>query len=508
MFTRTITHVPDPPAVPLSVQGSSTVANVFARLRENSGLSAAVVYRGRRIGSVQRDELALAERHGLGLLPVRDVVVDAPLAAGRTVRRWNGRSLQDRLGRSELAALRRVATVAAERDLTSYLVGGTVRDLCLGRVSRDLDVVVDGDVPQLARDLGGSLRSHETFGTATVVLPSGVQIDLARARRERYVRPAALPEVSPGSMRQDLLRRDFAVNAMAVRLTRSGLGRLLDPCGGLEDLRLRRLRALHGLSFIEDPTRAFRAVRLATELGFRIAPRSSHLIRVALERSAFTRLSAARVRREIIRLLECSYPGRAVRALLRHGLLATLDPSLNPAAPLCRALDRIPAVLRWFRTDCGGSARGWLVGLGLLLRGTTPETVDRVLQRVQPGRVGRSLLVQAADRLESVELALAPPGEPAPSAIFSICSRQSEELLLMVLAGNAPRAAKRHVRRYLLELRRVTAAIGGRDLLAAGVPPGPGVARGLEAALMARLDGKAPQAKDQLRVALAAAGRS
>lgn len=500
--------MPDPLSSTLSVGGSTTVRRLLARLRQSRASRVGVVHRGREIGTIDVDGLSLALRHGLGRVPVRDVVVDAPVSSSGQPRRWNGRSIQDRLPKDDLATLKRLATRAAAIGTPSYLVGGVVRDLCLGRGSRDLDVVVEGDVRALGRALGGSFRSHDTFGTATVVLPSGVEIDLARARKERYARPAALPEVWPAGMEEDLRRRDFAVNALALRLTGRGLGRLLDPCGGMDDLRLRRVRALHGLSFIEDPTRTFRAVRLATELGFRIAPQTSRLIRVAVERSVVDRLSSARLRRELQRLLESSYPGKAVRLLARHGLLATIDPDLKPGSRICRALDRIPAMMRWYRKSCDETVQAWLVGLGILLRGAEPEAVDRALLRVQPGRTGRAVLLEASAGLARVERALSRSRELKPSAVFMICRSRPTAMLLMVLAGSASQRAKRRVRCYLRELRRIHPAIGGRDLLRAGVKPGPRIARGLDAALVARIDGRAPSAAAQLRVALAAAGRS
>ncbi len=486
---------------------ATSVARVLAQLESHGAARAAVVERGSAVGTLDVAVLTLARRHGLGGLAVRDILVDEPSRA-RPRSRQRG-SFRGRLPQDQVSALKQLASLARETGVRAYLVGGVVRDLQLGRPTRDLDVVVEGDARPLARLLGGRVRFHESFGTATVVLHDGVHVDLAQARKEHYARPAALPTVSPASLEEDLRRRDFAINALALRLTERGPGRLFDPCGGLGDLRLGRLRALHGLSFIEDPTRAFRAVRLAADLGFEIAPRTSRLIRVAVDRAVVDRLSAARVRRELQKVLESSCPGKSVRLLARHGLLATLDPTLRPQRGIYAALDRVPHVVRWYRSFCSDDLpRSWVVGLGLLWRAAAPGSVERAIDRLQPGRSARTILRQAPEAQRRIENELSRPRALQPSAVFATCRGEPAEVLLMLLAGSTSQRARRRIESYLSRLRRSTPVITGHDLLRAGVAPGPAIARGLAAALDAQLDGQATGAAAQLRVALAAAGRS
>src|SRR5262249_60908715 len=188
-------------------------------------------------------------------------------------------SLAERLAQlppATLSVLRAASETGADTEV--YLVGGLVRDLLLARPATvgDLDLIVEGDHGDLARRLaarlGGRVREHPTFLTATVELPGRRRLDIATARRERYLRPGALPEVAAGSIREDLWRRDFSVNALAVRLRPEAWGELLDPTGGGEDLRRKEIRILHPLSFVEDPTRILRAGRFATRLDFRLEP--------------------------------------------------------------------------------------------------------------------------------------------------------------------------------------------------------------------------------------------
>jgi len=223
--------------------------------------------------------------------------------------------------RPELAArVAVVARVAAEMGVEAWLVGGTVRDLLLGRDGPDLDFVAVGDGAGLAaavqRALGGRLLRHAEFLTADVIDAEGVHLDVATARQESYEAVAALPDVWPAAtLDDDLSRRDFTVNAMALRLPASlpesvndgldvgGLAAsasLADPSGGRRDLAAGALRVLHERSFLDDPTRVLRGVRFEARLGLRLTPETEELARQAVAAGAFARLSGSRLRRELI----------------------------------------------------------------------------------------------------------------------------------------------------------------------------------------------------------------
>ncbi|MEN8185460.1 MAG: polya polymerase, partial [Myxococcota bacterium] len=244
-----------------------------------------------------------------------------------------------------LPLVRRVLSAADERDLPVYLVGGPVRDHLLGRPLRDVDLLVERragrGAPQLARAARGpGLRAvaHERFGTARLEGGGGA-VDLATARSESYAHPGALPRVAPGTLEQDLHRRDFAVNALAVPLSRAARRlrpALIDPEGGLADLRTRRLRILHPRSFHDDPTRALRAARLAPRLGFRLSHGSVAALGEALRAGVFAEVSGERLRREIEKLFEDAAlglePERALALLEAWGVLPALHAGLGPRA--------------------------------------------------------------------------------------------------------------------------------------------------------------------------------
>ena len=214
-----------------------------------------------------------------------------------------------------LEALPGIAELRAAAGAESvFLVGGAVRDLLLGRQRADVDVAVVGDPLPIARRLGGEARVHERFGTATVRV-NGIHIDLARTRAESYPAPGALPSVRDAPLHEDLARRDFSVNAMAVPL--GGTPELVDPHGGLPDLSAHLLRVLHPSSFVDDPTRAIRAARYAARLGLRVEPETEELLR-ATDLGAVSR---ERIEAELRRLATEPEPAEALRLLVGWHLI-------------------------------------------------------------------------------------------------------------------------------------------------------------------------------------------
>jgi tRNA nucleotidyltransferase (CCA-adding enzyme) len=218
--------------------------------------------------------------------------------------------------------------LADEMGFDAYVVGGMVRDLLLGLQTFDVDIVIEGRGIRFARNLADRLhakvRCHERFGTATLTLPDQLRVDVATARTEFYERPAALPLVSPGSIRDDMVRRDFTINALAASLMPAEFGRLLDDFGGLRDLRERHIRALHARSFIDDPTRIFRAVRFEKRLNFRIVRSSEQWIVNALSRGLLEELEDYRIAAELRLILEEPDPAGPLRRLSELGIIDRL----------------------------------------------------------------------------------------------------------------------------------------------------------------------------------------
>ncbi|HEV2770800.1 MAG TPA: hypothetical protein VGV40_11500 [Solirubrobacteraceae bacterium] len=335
-----------------------------------------------------------------------------------------------------------------------HLVGGAVRDLLLGREPRELDVVVEGDATVLALQLDPGAVIHERFGTASTRL-EGHAVDLATARRERYPEPGALPEVEPASLEEDLLRRDVAINALAVGLAD---GSLREVPGALGDLAAGRLRVLHDASFVDDPTRLHRVARYAARLGFALEEHTAELAAAAVRGGALATVSGPRVGAELRLAATEPEPLAALGWMERLGLV--------------RAPASAPAAIHAARSLLGGEGREDLLVLG-----------GWGVDGAQRGFTAGELAV--LDRLvEAGEIAAAALRAERPSQVHAVLS--VEPLEAVALAGAL--GAGEPVRLFLDELRHVRLSITGDDLLAAGIASGPDVGRRLRAALAARLD--------------------
>src|SRR5262245_13241903 len=259
----------------------------------------------------------------------------------------------------ELAGVERLAPVfeavsALSEDYDGvYLVGGTVRDILLGERGFDVDVAVEGDAIALARligrALGGRVRAHAKFGTAVVVYGDGERVDVVTARTEFYDAPAALPTVEHATIREDLFRRDFTINAMAASLKGDDFGRLVDPFGGRRDLAVGTVRVLHNLSFIDDPTRIFRAIRYENRYGFRMDEHTARLARGCIEMGLVGDLSSARLRDELVALLEEGDVGHSVLRLAELGAARAIHPHLAADEEAVELLRRARALAERYR---------------------------------------------------------------------------------------------------------------------------------------------------------------
>jgi tRNA nucleotidyltransferase (CCA-adding enzyme) len=357
------------------------------------------------------------------------------------------------------------AVAALEGEDAVYVVGGAVRDLLLGREPHELDFVVEGDALDVARRIGGRVTSHERFGTATVTL-DGVTFDLAGARREHYPRPGALPEVELGAtLREDLERRDFTVNAIALHLAD---GELIWLPGAREDLAARRLRVLHGRSFLDDPTRLLRLARYAARLGFEPEARTDRLAAEAIAGGALDTVTGSRLGAELRLLLQEPQP-EALLQLERHGLgRALLGEAFSPEERVVTAADELG---------------GGLAALAAALTG--PVDLDRLaFPAHERGAVNRAASAEALTETGDV-------------ALWRRFRREPPEVAAVAGARGDAEAAER----WLDDVRHRRLAIDGHDILAAGLE-GPAVGEALDRATEAMLAGRADTREEQLAAAL------
>jgi tRNA nucleotidyltransferase (CCA-adding enzyme) len=372
---------------------------------------------------------------------------------------------------------------------SAFVVGGTIRDLLLGRDPLDLDIVIDGPLTGIVNALGPPLRAHEQFETATVML-GDLRCDLARSRSETYRWPGALPQPRPAPIEQDLLRRDFSVNAIALAISGDRAGKLLSAPGALDDLKARRMRVLHQRSFSDDPTRLLRLVRYASRLGFAVDARTYALVSQAVSIAALSTVTAPRVGAEL-RLLGAEPDSvAAFRALAPFGLDAAIELGfgLDGHAQATSAL----ALLN------GGGDAGALV-LAVAARGIDEAGRAELFGKLGFDAARRDLIAEIART--GPRLAPRLRGARAASSIAATVGRAPVEAV--ALAGAL--GAADNARRWIEQLRFVTLLIRGGDLVAAGVPAGPAIGVGLRAAMSAKLDGRVGDRDGELTVALRAA---
>ena len=368
-----------------------------------------------------------------------------------------------------------------------FLVGGRVRDLLLGNDGGDLDLVVEGDAPALAqallRDQGGEVVSHLRFGTANY-RQGDLSIDLATARTETYPRPGALPVVRPGSIEDDLYRRDFTVNAMAIGLSPPEAGAILDPFDGRRDLREKQIRVLHDKSFVDDPTRIMRAIRYEQRLGFRIEASTLTYLRRDLDR--LPTVGVDRLRHELELFFLEKRPELALRRADELGVLREMDPSLQ-------AGDRLSEEYQATRTD--GSSVDSSVYLALLLYEMDVTEAENFVSGYRFTREQTRAVIDAL-KLKDLEEHLGTPGLRRSEVYHLLKGLRPESIQAFRIAAN-DKTAKNRAKEYTDELSLMGIALNGSDLLAMKVPPGPEIGRLLGHLLDARLDGLAKSREDE-----------
>ena len=391
---------------------------------------------------------------------------------------------------AELGALERLQPVFEAVAAVSepfegvYLVGGTVRDILLGERSFDVDIAVEGDAialaTALAEVLGGRVRPHEKFGTAVVLYGDDERVDAVTARTEFYDAPAALPTVEHASIREDLFRRDFTINAMAVSLRGDDLGRLVDPFGGRRDLEARTIRVLHNLSFIDDPTRIFRAIRYENRYGFRMDEHTLRLARGTIEMGLVGDLSSARLRDELVALLE---EGEVEHSILRLAELGA-DRAIHPHLAADEEAVALFTRLRELRERYGLAIPSWRLGLAALARKLSANEAYDWLQRLKVRRreaeaiaaavtVGPRLVERLRDGAEPAEVvALADPYAP-DAPLFALALDELPPL-----------------HEYFERLREVRLEVSGADLAELGLEESPRVGEVLSELRRRKLNGE------------------
>ena len=415
--------------------------------------------------------------------------------------------LGKRLDEERRLVLRKLGEAGDELGLSVYAVGGFVRDLLLGIDNLDIDVTVEGDgiffAERFAERYGCRVRSHKKFGTAVLVFPEGRKIDVASTRLEYYESPGALPTVERASLRHDLYRRDFTINTLALCINGDKFGRLTDHFGGQQDIQERTVRVLHNLSFVEDPTRVFRAIRFEQRLDFHIAPHTEKLIRSAVRMHLLDKLGGERLFSELVQILREKEPTAAIGRMSSLGLLPFIHPALKLVPATERVLREAGQVMAWFRLlYLDDPCEQWQVYLMAMFDGLKAnEFSDACLRLAVPGRFAAQLYTQRClvhKTLDAAKRRLKHSADVRNSELFVWFSPFSLEMLLYLASRASSEQIRRFVSYYLTRLRGITPLLDGNDLRNLGLQPGPGFGKVKERLQQAKLDGEVKNREDEL----------
>lgn len=410
--------------------------------------------------------------------------------------------LGERLPEETVEVLQAVGKVADSLGYNAYAVGGFVRDIFLYQENLDIDVVIEGDGIEFAKafsaSVRGRVRAHEAFRTAVVILPNGRKIDVATARLEYYESPAALPTVEAGSIKLDLYRRDFTINTLAVKLNPDGFGTLIDFFGAQKDLKQKVIRVLHNLSFVEDPTRVFRAVRFEQRFGFKIGKLTSGLIENAVRMDFFKELGGRRIFSELRQILDEDKPLMALRRINEYDLLKMIHPKIVYNSSLESLLNSVEKVLTWYNLlFLEEPCRGWMVYLLALIRSLDQEAAGALCDRLALTDRYRRILITEKARGEEFLKWMALANLFKSSDIYKRLRPFHIETLLYIMASSTRDPVKRAISKYITQLRSTTILLTGNDLKEMGFEPGPVYRDILSGLLDARLNGEVKTRTDE-----------
>jgi tRNA nucleotidyltransferase (CCA-adding enzyme) len=411
--------------------------------------------------------------------------------------------LKERLSARLFNMLKTIGEVADGLGYGAYVVGGFVRDLILYRSDEDVDIVIEGDgiafAKKYARLEGARIHTHEKFGTAVIIFKDGYKIDVASARLEYYKFPAALPTVEMSSIKLDLFRRDFTINTLAIQLNSEKFGMLIDFFMAHKDIKEKIIRVLHNLSFVEDPTRVFRAIRFEQRYGFTIGKLTTGLIENAVNMNFFRGLTGRRVLTELKQILEEENPVPAIIRLNDFDLLKFIHPSIQFDKQLISILNSVKQALAWHDLlFLDESYMKWVVYFLVLIHTCDLQRSEEICNRFELAPRYRKIFCEERFAAEKCVLGLA-RNLPLPnSRLYRKLIEFRTELILYMMAVTKQEKVKKAISHYFTNLRKVGVSLKGRDLQKMGIEPGPVYREILQAALDAKLNGKLKTRKDEL----------
>lgn len=488
------------------VEPQTTVTSLKALIVESNQRFVPVVEQGRLVGAVTRTDLLrhLASSVGTVLRPGARSLVSR---GGKSYKPGQiQRLIRNRLPKRIQELLVQFGQVGDELGVGVNVVGGFVRDLLLNQENLDLDLVVEGDgvifAEYFARQNPCRVRCHRKFGTAVLIYPDGFKVDVASARMEYYLKPGALPDVEHASVKMDLSRRDFTVNTLALSLNHGSYGELLDYYGGQRDIEDKAIRVLHNLSFVEDPTRVFRAVRFEQRLGFQIGKQTESLLQSAVRLGLMAKVSGPRIFNELLLIMKEPRPLPAIKRLARLDVLRYLHPDLTEKVDYSKSFDEAQRAMDWYDLlYTGHPCERWLCYFLVFTSVLDRDGIRSFCERLKVAPRYMNLLnaerSAAMALLKKIEGRDARLGAPRSSTLYRWFQPFSTEILLFLMASARKEQVRQWISLYMTHLRDVQPLLGGNDLESLGIVPGPAYRVILDELLYARLDNRVVTVEDE-----------
>ena len=443
----------------------------------------------------------------VGQSEVKSDISPDPLKGSAHARTRNVvRFMKERLSGDLIKRLQQIGDVADDIGCEAFVVGGFVRDLFLYRQDEDLDIVIEGEGIAFARKyaklVGARIHTHEKFGTAVIIFPDGFKIDVASARMEYYKFPAALPVVEMSSIKLDLYRRDFTINTLAIQLNPDKFGTLIDFFAARKDIKEKIIRILHNLSFVEDPTRVFRAIRFEQRFEFTIGKLTAGLISNAVALDFFSRLSGKRVFTELRLIMEEKSSASAIMRLNDFNLLKVIHPSITLDKIFIALLKSVKEVLSWHDLlFLDESYKKWIVFFMVVINQCNAKRAQEICRRFELAPEYEKIFCVERFEADRCGSWLERNQTVSDSVLYRKMSGFRTELILYMMAAARKQAVKKSISHFFTDLRRTGISIKGRDLKKMKLTPGPVYRQVLSAVLDAKLDGKLKTKEDEIAFA-------
>ncbi|MCB2148044.1 MAG: CBS domain-containing protein [Deltaproteobacteria bacterium] len=459
-----------------------------------------VVEDGKVVGVITRTDLlnTLVQQNR----PANQEFTELDDNSGNKRSRMVSNFMRERLPKHMIEILIQLGETASQMNCNAYVVGGFVRDLFLYRNNEDIDVVIEGNgiafAKTFAQAFGARTHTHQKFGTAVIIFPDGFKIDVASARMEYYQFPASLPVVEMSSIKMDMFRRDFTINTLAIQLNPGKFGRLIDFFSGQKDIKDKILRVLHNLSFVEDPTRVFRALRFEQRFGFSIGKLTSSLIDNAVKMEFFERLAGKRVYTELKLILKEENPTPTILRLMDYNLLKVIHPGIKVENDLKHLLDTTKKVTDWHDLlFIDEPYERWTVFFMALIRHcdlqTTLEICEHLTIAPRHSKMFGENRICAEQQLARLEW----HKRMSNAEVFNLLRAFKTEMILYMMVCADSEIAKKRISLYHTRLRHVAITISGKDLLEMGLASGPLFSQTLQAVLEAKLNGAVKTREDE-----------